>query len=86
MFCLSGSSNLYKLKLHETRVNVLESIYNKPFLVEYPKIKENLRVRLRFTEAIREAQDICAVDKDSSECHWAWYEVDELEDSLMRLQ
>lgn len=85
MFCLAGN-NLYKLKLHKTRVNVLEGIYNKPFLTEYPKIKENLRVRFRFAEAIREAQDICEVDKDSSECHWAWYEVDELEDSLMRLQ
>jgi len=25
------------------------------------------------------------MDKDSSECHWAWYEVDELEDSMLRL-
>jgi hypothetical protein len=48
-------------------------------------IRENLRLRLRFTEAIKEAQEMCKMDKDSSECHWAWYEVDELEDSMLRL-
>jgi hypothetical protein len=48
-------------------------------------MRENLRLRLRFTEAIKEAQEMCEIDKDSSECHWAWYEVDELEDSILRL-
>jgi len=43
-----------------------------------------LRLRLRFTEAIKEAQEICEDNIESQECHWAWYEVDELEDSLMR--
>ena len=54
-------------------------------IAEVRPIKENLRLRFRFTEAIKEAQDICKIDKDSSECHWAWYEVDELEDSILRL-
>ena len=75
----------YKLRLAQTRVNVLESIYKKPVIVA-PVVRENMRLRFRFTEAIREAQDICSVDETSSECHWAWYEVDELEDSLMRIQ
>ena len=44
-----------------------------------------LRLRLRFTEAIKEAQEMCEIDKNSSECHWAWYEVDELEDAILRL-
>jgi len=46
--------------------------------------KTHLRLRLRFTEAIKEAQEICEDNIESQECHWAWYEVDELEDSLMR--
>ena len=81
----SENSNLYKIKLAKTRVNVLESLYRKPSISEPVKIKENLRLRLRFTEAIKEAQEICEMDAYSSECHWAWYEVDELEDSILRL-
>jgi hypothetical protein len=79
-----SENNLYKLKLAKTRANVLESLYNKPYVMEPKKIRENLRLRLRFKEAIEEAQEICELDKDSSECHWAWYEVDELEDSMTR--
>ncbi|MDB4675376.1 hypothetical protein OAE98_01175 [Akkermansiaceae bacterium] len=44
----------------------------------------NPRLRLRFKEAIEEAQEICEEDITSEACHWAWYEVDELEDSIMR--
>ena len=79
-----SENSLYKLKLAKTRKNVLESLYNKPSITEPKKIQENLRLRLRFTEAIKEAQEICELDKDSKECHWAWYEVDELEDSMAR--
>ena len=79
-----SENNLYKLKLAKTRANVLESLYNKPCVMEPNKIRENPRLRLRFKEAIEEAQEICELDKDSSECHWAWYEVDELEDSMTR--
>jgi hypothetical protein len=79
-----SENSLYKLKLAKTRKNVLESLYNKPSITEPKKIRENLRLRLRFTEAIKEAQEICELDKDSKECHWAWYEVDELEDSMAR--
>ena len=86
MKCVASFSenSLYKLKLAKTRKNVLESLYNKPSITEPKKIRENLRLRLRFTEAIKEAQEICELDKDSKECHWAWYEVDELEDSMAR--
>ena len=79
-----SENSLYKLKLAKTRANVLESLYNKPYVMEPKKIRENLRLRFRFVEAIKEAQEICKLDKDSSECHWAWYEVDELEDSMSR--
>jgi hypothetical protein len=79
-----SENSLYKLKLAKTRANVLESLYNKPYVMEPKKIRENLRLRFRFVEAIKEAQEICKLDKDSSECHWAWYEVDELEDSMAR--
>ena len=79
-----SENNLYKLKLAKTRANVLESLYNKPCVMEPKKIRENLRLRFRFVEAIKEAQEICKIDKDSSECHWAWYEVDELEDAMAR--
>lgn len=79
-----SENNLYKIKLAKTRANVLESLYNKPSINETKKIKENLRLRFRFVEAIKEAQEICEIDENSSECHWAWYEVDELEDSMGR--
>jgi len=80
-----SENNLYKIKLAKTRKNVLESMYKRPSVVEARPIRENLRLRLRFTEAIKEAQEICEDDVESQECHWAWYEVDELEDSIMRL-
>ena len=87
MKCVStfSENSLYKLKLTKTRKNVLESLYNKPSITEPRKIRENLRLRLRFTEAIKEAQEMCEIDKNSSECYWAWYEVDELEDAILRL-
>ena len=79
-----SENNLYKIKLAKTRKNVLESMYRRPSIVEVRPIRENLRLRLRFTEAIKEAQEICEDNIESQECHWAWYEVDELEESLMR--
>jgi hypothetical protein len=83
MKCIAtfSENNLYKIKLAKTRKNVLESMYKRPSIVEVRPIRENLRLRLRFTEAIKEAQDICEEDITSD---WAWYEVDELEDSIMR--
>ena len=79
-----SENSLYKIKLAKTRKNVLEGMYRRPSIVEVRPIRENLRLRLRFTEAIKEAQEICEDNIESQECHWAWYEVDELEDSLMR--
>ena len=79
-----SENNLYKIKLAKTRKNVLEGMYRRPSIVEVRPIRENLRLRLRFTEAIKEAQEICEDNIESQECHWAWNEVDELEDSLMR--
>lgn len=86
MKCVSFSSgDLYKYKLAKTRRNVLNNLYEKQVVVEqHPKPVENLRLRLRFREAIEEAQDICENDIGSQACHWAWYEVDELEDSIKR--
>jgi hypothetical protein len=86
MKCIAtfSENNLYKIKLAKTRKNVLEGMYRRPSIVEVRPIRENLRLRLRFTEAIKEAQEICEDNIESQECHWAWYEVDELEDSLMR--
>jgi hypothetical protein len=88
MKCIAtfSENNLYKIKLAKTRVNVLNGLYHRPPIRREPIVPDNPRLRFRFTEAIKEAQEICALDKDSSECHWAWYEVDELEDSLMRRQ
>ena len=87
MKCIAtfSENNLYKIKLAKTRVNVLNGLYHRPpFKKEVSNEIENPRLRLRFKEAIEEAQDICEEDMESQECHWAWYEVDELEDSLMR--
>ena len=87
MKCIASFSenNLYKLKLKKTQVNVLNRLYHRPSIKrEVSDEVANPRLRLRFKEAIEEAQDICEEDTTSEACHWAWYEVDELEDSLMR--
>ena len=86
MKCIAtfSENNLYKLKLAKTRVNVLNGLYHRPPIKREPIVPDNPRLRLRFKEAVEEAQDICEEDAESQECHWAWYEVDELEDSLMR--
>ena len=85
MRCVAySSSDLYKYKLAKTRKNVLNNLYEKKAVEQHPKPAENLRLRLRFKEAIEEAQEICEEDTTSEACHWAWYEVDELEDSIMR--
>ena len=85
MRCVAySSSDMYKYKLAKTRENVLNNLYEKKAVEQRPKPVENLRLRLRFKEAIEEAQEICEEDAESQECHWAWYEVDELEDSIMR--
>ena len=80
-----SENNLYKLKLKKTRVNVLNGLYHRPHINrEVSNEIANPRLRLRFKEAIEEAQEICEEDTTSEACHWAWYEVDELEDSIMR--
>jgi hypothetical protein len=87
MKCIAtfSENNLYKLKLKKTRVNVLNGLYHRPPIKrEVSNEIANPRLRLRFKEAIEEAQEICEEDVESQECHWAWYEVDELEDALMR--
>ena len=92
MKCLSYSeSDFYKYKLAKTRQNVLKDIYKRcddiTLKSPYPKPKksENARLKLRFKEAIRDAQEICTDEGvKSKQCHLAWYEVDELEDSMNR--
>ena len=60
MRCVAYSSNdSYKHKLIKTSRNVLEDVYEKKPAEIEPKRKENLRLRLRFKEAIQEAQEIC---------------------------
>jgi hypothetical protein len=85
MFCIANSNHdTYAERLNKTRANVLNSMYNKKAVdVKQPK-SDNMRLRLRYKEAIEEAHRICEKDKNSGECHLAWYEVDELEDSMMR--
>jgi hypothetical protein len=85
MRCVAYSSNdSYKYRLAKTRENVLNDLYERKAVEQKPKRADNLRLRLRFKEAIQEAQEICELNKDSSECHLAWYEVDELEDAMSR--
>jgi len=86
MRCFAYSSNdSYKHKLIKTSQNVLKDVYDKKAVEQHPKRAENLRLRLRFKEAIQEAQEICEEEgKKSKECHLAWYEVDELDDAMSR--
>jgi hypothetical protein len=80
-----SSNDIYKYKLIKTSQNVLNDVYEKRVVEQQPKRVENLRLRLRFKEAIQEAQEICEEEgKKSKECHLAWYEVDELEDAMSR--
>ena len=88
MICVAQSSkDLYSQRLAKTRANVLNSLYGKKSAVEIPQhktVSKNDRLRLRYNEAIRDALDICKNNKNSEECHSAWYEVDELEDAMLR--
>ena len=86
MRCVAYSSNdSYKYRLAKTRANVLNDLYERKAVEQKPKRADNLRLRLRFKEAIQEAQDICQEEGEKSkECHFAWYEVDELEDAMSR--
>ena len=88
MKCIASFSenHLYKIKLAKTRVNTLNELYRRPPIKKEPSsdLVANPRLRLRFKEAIEEAQEICEEDLYSDECHWAWDVVDELEDALMR--
>ena len=70
-------------KRHQIRKNVLEGTYSKKIKLEFEKV-ENPRLQYRFAEAIDNANQICA-NASSDECFNAWDEVDELEDSMMRL-
>lgn len=81
-----SSNDSYKYRLDKTRKNVLNEIYQQQsFRIPSNRpVSDNLRLRLRFREAVEEAQEICSHDKNSKECHFAWYEVDELEDSIDR--
>lgn len=80
-----SENNLYKIKLNKTRQNVLNSIYKRPIImVRTPPKNRNPRLHLRYIESIEHAQDICERDSYSDECFMAWYEVDDLEDALMR--
>jgi hypothetical protein len=88
MKCLATFSEnqiLHKMKLRKIQVRTLNGLYYRPQLIRPNDAPlDNPRLRLRFKEAIEEAQEICELDVNSLECHLAWYEVDELEDSLMR--
>ena len=70
-------------KRHQIRKNVFESTYSKKINITFETV-ENPRLQYRFAEAIAEAKEKCA-DSSTDECFHAWDEVDELEDSMMRV-
>jgi neutral trehalase len=78
-------NDIYKYRRIKIRTTILETIYKKPSISMSSERHGNDRLRFRFREAIREAEEICEENKRCRECYEAWYEVDELEDSLMRL-
>ncbi len=86
MLCICQTpQEYYKHRLAKTRENVLNHIYENPPVSPIPKMRENMRLRLRYKEAVQEAHEICSKDRTSDACHLAWYEVDELEESILRL-
>lgn len=69
-FATFSENNLYKIKLAKTRVNVLNGLYHRPPIKrEVSNEIANPRLRLRFKEAIEEAQEICEEDTTSEACH-----------------
>ena len=67
MRCVAYSSNdSYKYRLAKTRENVLNDLYERKAVEQKPKRVDNLRLRLRFKEAIQEAQDICQEEGEKS--------------------
>jgi hypothetical protein len=82
--CVYSCNDVYKYKLAKTRENVLNGLYEKPLFGKPKKKFDNPRLRFRFREAIKEAHEICDSTKNSYECELAWYEVDELDDAMMR--
>jgi hypothetical protein len=71
-------------KRNQIRKNILEGTYSKKVNIAFQTF-ENPRLQFRFAEALDEADEKCYVSGTSEECFAAWQEVDELEDSLMRL-
>ena len=74
----------YTYRLQKTRQNVLKYLYERESIRIPVKVHQNPRLKFRFREAIEEAQHVCSLDNNSRECMLAWYEVDELEDCMMR--
>ena len=68
----------------QIRKNILEGTYSKKIDVPFQTF-ENPRLQYRFAEALDDATEKCYVSGSSEECFAAWQEVDELEDSIMRL-
>ena len=66
------------------RKNILEGTYSKKINTAFQTF-ENPRLQFRFAEALEEAYEKCHCSGTSEECFAAWQEVDELEDSIMRL-
>ncbi len=86
MLCICHTpQDYYKQRLAKTRENVLNHIYKNTPTSTPSRIPDNTRLRLRFKEAVQEAHEICDKDKTSIACYIAWDEVDELEDSMLRL-
>ena len=71
-------------KRNQIRKNILEGTYNKKVNIKFQTF-ENPRLQFRFAEALDEADEKCYVSGTTEESFAAWQEVDELEDSLMRL-
>ena len=71
-------------KRNQIRKNILEGTYNKKVNIAFQTF-DNPRLQFRFAEALDEADEKCYVSGTSEECFAAWQEVDELEDSMMRL-
>ncbi len=86
MLCICQTPReYYKHRLAKTRENILNHVYENAPTPPIPKTQENTRLRLRYKEAVQEAYEICSKDGTSDACYLAWYEVDDLEDSMLRL-
>lgn len=74
----------YEHKKNAITRNVLQHIYERPYLKEPEKLTpKQVRLKLILNESINKAHTICEKENEQ-ECIWAWEVIDEIYDAVSR--